>query len=486
MGRLTAELVESFSGVYLSPRYDQPQPTPDLHRECWEAYCSDDPQCMRAAPRNHAKSTGLTHDYGTSVAVFREECYIILIGSTEEMAIEHLGDMANEFRENEPLRRDFKIKGLLTDSKTDIIVECTDGYQFRILARGAEQKIRGRKWRGRRPGLIICDDLEDDEQVENKDRRAKFRRWFFRAVKQALRDGGKIRIHGTILHEDSLLMRLSKDPTWNSKVYKAHKSFTDFSEILWPEKFPISRLKSIRETFIKAGDPTGYAQEYLNDPRDNEDAFIRREDILPMRDEHRDQYMEFGCGVDFAISKADTANKTSFTVGGKDLGNVINIIDQRADRMDALEIIDEFFSVGKRYDCTFFAEGGQIWKAIEPMLRKEMARRDCFLNIVVINPTKDKKVRGRAFQKRSRGGGLRADQDASWFADWLDIILRFTGDADAIEDDEFDSTAILCLGMEGSMPDLEDDDAITEEELDEIRASNEARSGGGRSLVTGY
>ncbi len=483
---LTSDLIESFSGIYLSPRYDQPQPTPEFHRECWAAYASEHPQCMRAAPRNHAKSTGLTHDYGMAVACFRVECYIIIIGSTEEMAIEHLGDMANEFRENEALRRDFKIKGFITEAKTDIIVECTDGYQFRILARGAEQKIRGRKWRGRRPGLILFDDLEDDEQVENKDRRAKFRRWFFRAVKQALRDGGKIRGHGTILHEDALLMRLSKDSTWNSRIYKAHKSYTDFSEILWPEKFSEVRLRAIRESFIKAGDPTGYAQEYLNDPRDNEEAFIRREDILPMSPDHRDQYMEFACGVDFAISKADTANKTSFTIGGKDLGNVLNIVDQRSGRLDALEIIEEFFSIGRRYETIFFVEGGQIWKAIEPMLRKEMLRRDFFLNIVVINPTKDKKTRGRAFQKRTRAGGFRADKETSWYPDYESIILKFTGDADAIEDDEFDSTAILCLGLESSTPDLEDEDAITEEELSEMRESLEARRSSGRSLVTGY
>jgi hypothetical protein len=441
---------------------------------------------MRAAPRNHAKSTGLTHDYGMAVACFRAESYIIIIGSTEEMAIEHLGDMANEFRENEPLKRDFKIKEFLTDAKTDIIVECTDGYQFRILARGAEQKIRGRKWRGRRPGLIIFDDLEDDEQVENKDRRAKFRRWFFRAVKQSLRDGGKIRGHGTILHEDSLLMRLSRDSTWNAKVYKAHKSFTDFSERLWPEKFSESRLRAIREAFIQAGDPTGYAQEYLNDPRDNEEAFIRREDILAMSDLHRSSYMEFGCGVDLAISKADSANKSSFTVGGQDLANFLNIVDQRSARLDSLEIIQEFFSIGRRYDCTFYVEGGVIWKAIEPMLRREMLRKDLYLNIVVINPVKDKKVRGRAFQKRARSGAFRADKDASWYPDYESIILKFTGDADAVEDDEFDSTAILCAGLEQAKPDLEDDDAISEEELEEIAESNAARQSTGRSLVTGY
>src|SRR5271170_1924867 len=260
--QLTAELVESLSGVYLSPRYDTPQPTPEFHRECWTMYCSPWEACAVAAPRNHAKSTALTHDYVLANVLFRAQLYVIIVGASEEMAIEHLNDIANELRENEDIIRDFKIKRFLVDQKTDIIVECIDGHQFRVIARGAEQKIRGRKWNGCRPGLIVGDDLEDDEQVENRDRRKKFRRWFFRACKQALRDGGLIRVHGTVLEEDALLSHLLKNKAWDSRLYKAHKSFSEFVEILWPEKFPEARLRAKQKEMVDEGDAAGYSQEY--------------------------------------------------------------------------------------------------------------------------------------------------------------------------------------------------------------------------------
>ena len=96
--QLTAEIIESFSGVYLSPRYDSAQPTPDFHREVWERYSSLHPACASAAPRNHAKSTAFTHDFILANACFRVESYIILVGSSEEMAIEHLSDIAHELR----------------------------------------------------------------------------------------------------------------------------------------------------------------------------------------------------------------------------------------------------------------------------------------------------------------------------------------------------------------------------------------------------
>ena len=484
--KLTAELIESFSGIYLSPKYDTPQPTPDFHRECWTRYCSDSLAAATAAPRNHAKSTGLTHDYGLAAALFDDCNYIIIVGSSEEMAIEHLNDIGNELRDNEELIRDFKIKGFLTDQRTDIIVERTDGTQFRFLARGAEQKIRGRKWNGTRPGLIICDDLEDDEQVENRDRRKKFRKWFFRACKQSLRDGGKIRVHGTILHEDSLLNHLMKNKEWSSKLYKAHRAFSDFSGILWPEKFPESRLRSIRQEFINEGDPAGYSQEYLNDPRDNDESYLREADFLPMKEEHFEQYLKFSAGVDFAISKADTANRTSFTVGGQDTGNFLNVIDERVGRWDAQEIIEEFFHIESRWRLDmFFVEGGQIWKAIEPTLKREMLKRGIFLNLTVLNPISDKKTRGRAFQKRMRAGAVRFNKEASWYAEYYEELMRFTGDSDALLDDQFDSTATLCLGLDQS-PEVEEDDTITDSELEAIRESNFYRRESGRSQVTGY
>ncbi len=487
MTDLTVDLIEALSGVYLSPKYDFPQPTPDFHRECWGRYCSPHPACATAAPRNHAKSTALTHDYILANALFRVEPYIILVGSSEDMAIEHLGDITNELAENEDIRRDFKIKEFVTCQKTDIIVSCVDGYLFRIIARGAEQKIRGRKWNGRRPGLIVFDDIEDDEQVESRDRRRKFRRWFFRACKQALRDGGKIRGHGTILHEDSLLSRLMKNKEWSSRLYKAHAAFDDFTQILWPEKFPEERLRTIRQEFINEGDSAGYSQEYLNDPFDNDEAFLREGDFIPMEEADYMKPKQNGVGVDFAISKSDQANQTAFVVGGKDTENLLHFIDCRVGRWDILEIVNEFFMIQLRYKpYVFFVEDGVIWKAVWPILKSEMIERDIFINVEPILPIKDKKVRGRSLQKRMRVAGCRFDVKAPWYPEFQDELLRFTGNNEAMRDDRYDAAALLAKGFE-SYGKTEDDDLISDEEAEFYQLSEALRGGsGGRSAVTGY
>ena len=443
------------------------------------------PSCATAAPRNHAKSTALTHDYILATILFRVESYVILVGSSEDMAIEHLGDIANELRENEELIRDFKIRNFVTDQKTDIIIKCEDGYEFRLIARGAEQKIRGRKWQGKRPGLIVFDDIEDDEQVENRDRRRKFRRWFFRACKQALRDGGKMRGHGTILHEDSLLSHLMRNKEWNSIIYKAHTGFDDFTNILWPEKFPEKRLRSIRQEFINEGDSSGYSQEYLNDPFDFEDAYLRKDDFLPMRDDDYDTTKVVCAAADFAISKADLANRTSFTIGGKDVNNILHFIDQRLGRWDSLEIVEEMFTVQRRHNPdVFYVEDGVIWKSLYPIIAREMQKRDIWISFKPILPTKDKAVRGRSLQKRMRGGGCRFDKSAEWYPGFEAELLKFTGSSEATLDDQFDSAALLSKGFE-DFHELEDDDFKSDEE-EEFDFMAQTYKQTGRSAVTGY
>lgn len=481
---LTADLVEAFAGSYLSPLYDNPQPTPQFHRECWRMYCAGHELAAIAAPRAHAKSTALTHDYALATALFRAQDYIVIVSATEELAIGHLSDIAKELRENDELAADFGIKALSVDAKTDVVVDFVDGHQCRFIAKGSGQKMRGLKWNGKRPGLIICDDLEEDEQVENIDRRVRFRRWFYRALLPCRRSGGLVRMHGTILHEDALLSRLMKSDTWTTKLFKAHAGFDDFTDILWPEQFPVERLLKIRQSFVDDGDASGYSQEYLNDPFDNSEAYLRRDDFLRMDEEDRDAQKLLVVGCDFAVSKKDRANRTSFTVAGKCSRNLIHYVDQYVGRWDTLEWVNVMFDIQERHrPATFFVEDGVIWKSIAPTVYKEMQVRDIWMNIHAILPVKDKAARGRPFQKRMRAGGCRFEKEAIWYPAFEAELLRFTGNSDAIADDQFDSAALVVKGFE-VMSEIEDDDFIDDEELEFLRS--DPRAVMGRSKVTGY
>jgi hypothetical protein len=486
--KLSAALIESFAGMFLSARYDDARPTPPFHREAWELYASDNKQVGCVAPRDHAKSTGLTFDYILAEVCFRTSDYVILIGSTEDKAAEQLSNISEELEVNEDLRREFGIKGFESQQKTEIIVVHDDGHRFRILARGAEQKIRGAMWKGKRPNLIVCDDMEDDEQVENKDRRVKFRKWFFRAAKQALSKKGKIRVHGTILHEDSLLSRLMKNKMWKFLFYKAHESYNDFSNLLWPDRWTAKELRDRQIEFEEDGDSGGYSQEFLNSPLDNNESYLKKENFLPMKEADYESDKIYVAGADFAVSKSDSANRTSFTAGGKDINNIVHITGQFTKRCDTAEWLEELFIFHARWQPqVFVVEDGQIWKSVFPFIAREMQLREIWINFHPITPVKDKAVRGRSLQRRHKCGGMRFDKDADWYPGYEAELLTFTGVTDAKADDQFDSSALVSVGFD-LLPTIDTDDFKTDEEEQMERESRTSRSQvrGGRSAMTGY
>lgn len=462
--KLDAELIESFALGFLFDGYENPVATPNFHREGWKLYCSETEQAMIIAPRGHAKSSAFTHCYVLCNILFKCERHIVLYSATERMAKEHLNDIAKELRSNENIRTAFQVQGFSVDTKTEIVVRFSDGWETRVVAKGVGQRIRGVKWQGHRIGLLVCDDLETDEQVSSKDKRDQFVKWFYGTLRPALKVGGKIRIHGTILHVDSLLSRLRNAKSWKHLFYSAHTSFDDFSTILWPDAFNEERLRSIRQNFIDTGYPSGYSQEYLCNPLDSENAYLHEADFIPMEEKDYDSLKIIGVGVDFAISKAQYADKTAIIIGGKDSNNLLHVLDVRCGRWDTFEIIDQLLAVQQRWNPSIvWVEGGVLWRAISSVIYREMQRKGIFLNLQVRNPVVDKASRGRSLQRRMRAKAVRYDVSAYWYPSLKEELLHFTGQGESISDDQFDALALLSLGFD-SFADLEIDDFSESEE----------------------
>lgn len=74
------------------------------------------------------------------------------------------------------------------------------------------------------------------------------------------RRGCKVRMVGTILHHDATLARFCRDNAWKRAIFRAHKSFDNFSDILWPEQWPEERLRAVRQRFINQNDSDGYSK----------------------------------------------------------------------------------------------------------------------------------------------------------------------------------------------------------------------------------
>lgn len=501
--KLTPDMIHGFAGACLAKRYDGTTPTPQCHLEWWDLCCSDNPLVAIAAPRAHGKSTAITHAYLLAALLFRDRKFALIVSDTESQAVNFLSDLKDELINNEDLIELFGIKGLVKDSQTDIIVEFEDGEQFRVLVRGAEQRVRGLKWNQMRPDLIVCDDLEGDEQVQSKDRREKFRRWFYAALLPCRSQHGIVRVVGTILHMDSLLNRLMppeydgdytirdelktystrKRVEWRSVRYKAHSD--DYSKVLWADRYTADFFRSKKEDYTKQGIPEVYAQEFLNNPIDETTAYYKRSDFIEIPKHaldairHKEKKLTYYAAVDFAISTRERSDYTVIAIAGIDSDGVMNIVDIRRGRWDALEIVDEMFSVQKRYEPYYFVtEKGAIEKAIGAILRREQIQRNSYMSLYPMTPTKDKQARARSFQARLKAGGVKFDKTAHWYADLEEEMVRFPR---ARHDDQVDALSWLGLIVDQ----VQEADTPEEEDEYEYRMSL-SKQHEGRSAITGY
>ncbi len=481
---LDAQMIEGFVEHFLLERFHEKQPIADCHRDWWTLCCDLDPHIAFAAPRGHAKSTAVNHAYGLGAALFRAHPFQLKVSKTYALACEKIEQAKQEILTNEKIRVIFEIDDVIRDRENDFIVAMKDGYKFRMMALGMNQATRGLSWGTMRPTLILGDDMEDDEEVMSKDRRAKSMRWIMNTLLPMGGDATQIRIFGTILHNDSALVRLCK--LWKSKIWEACDDKVSEASILWPAKFSRERLLQIKGDYVKEQNLIGFNMEYRNIATDTTSGFFKPEDFRPIQPEDEKKKMIYYVGMDFAITEEQRSDSTVMVVAGLDSEGFLYIVDVvRGQWADGNEIIDEMFVLERAYRPEeWFVEEGVIRKALgaalELRMRAEDDGRGLYLNLTLMSHGgRSKRSRASNIQARIRGKGVKFHREASWFPYFEDELLQFDRGK---HDDQVDAIAYLGIGLSRMVTPLTE-----KEEEDKIwqRESREHLSMG-RSSTTGY
>ncbi len=184
-----------------------------------------------AAPRGHAKSTNFTFKDDLHAVLYGYKHYILILSDSSEQAEGFLEDIKTEIEDNANIVMDFgELKG---DKvwRTGVILTKND---IKVEAIGSGKKVRGRRHRNWRPDLIVLDDIENDENVNTPEQRRKLKSWFDKVVSKAGDTYTDIMYIGTILHYDSLLSKVLKNPEYEVKKYQAVISFAE-NQKLWDE-----------------------------------------------------------------------------------------------------------------------------------------------------------------------------------------------------------------------------------------------------------
>lgn len=408
--------------------------------------------CRRAteAPRGHAKSTTFTFKDSIHAAVYAYKHYEIILSDSSEQAEGFLTDIKTEFEENAAIREDFgDLQGKVWKA---MVILLSNGTKIEAL--GAGKKIRGRRHKQWRPDLILCDDLENDENVNTPEQRKKLRNWFYKAVSKAGDTYTDIVYIGTLLHFDALLANVAKNPSYKTVKYQGVISFatntelwdaweviyTDLSNdarqedakeffeqnreamlegtaVLWEAKLNYYDLMVIR---VSEGEAS-FNSEIQNDPIDPENATFQEEwfdfwdDDGKMQPDFSDPRFIFLGSNDPSLGKNKKSDTSSIFAVAKDLqtGYIYIIIADIAKRKPD-QIIDDAIETSRRlqreYKRPFYqfgVETVQFQYYFAEIMRQKSAAEGEFLPIVEINSVQNKDARIQSLQPFVKNGYVK-------------------------------------------------------------------------------
>lgn len=395
--------------------------------------------CRRsiAAPRGHAKSTNLTFKGSLHASLYEYKHYIIILSDSSEQAESFLDSIKTEMEENEHIIEDFgKLDGKVW--RSNVLLTKTN---IKIEAIGSGKKIRGRKHKNWRPDLIVLDDIENDENVRTIEQRNKLSNWFYKAVSKAGDDYTDIVYIGTMLHYDSLLANVMKNPMYKAIKYQAVLSFShselwdrweqiytdlendnhekdalDFfnsnkvemlenTNVLWEDKLSYYDLMCIK---VSEGDAS-FNSELQNEPISPDDCLFNEEwfdyyNEFEMNFNSKD-YAFYG-SVDPSLGKNKKSDYSAIITLAKNKSTgYMYVLDADVMRRHPDRIINDILEKEKWLRKTYgkgFSKFGcetvQFQWFLKEEIAKASAKANLYLPIYEINSTGDKVLRIQSLQ----------------------------------------------------------------------------------------
>lgn len=327
-------------------------------------------------PRGFSKTTLC------NAVVLRNVCYalerfMVFIAETGPHAASQLGNVKEQLEINELLKQ---VYGVLAPSRNDSHVwRETEAHTLNdvwIVSRGRGGQVRGLNRGGRRPGLVIVDDVEDEESVLTDEQRKKTVKWFMRAVRPVLpRDNPNafIQVLGTLLHSECMLATLSRDPTVITTTFG---SIDPDGDMLWASHMSRRQYNALRESYKAVGELAGFIREFDSRISDEDSRIFDTSRILYVAKGIR-QFVSRAIALDPAISEELTADFSAYAVVGMEDSGLLHLLDFYLKKgMRPREQVDKFFEMAVFWECTAHGvEATSYQKALVHLIKEEMFRK---------------------------------------------------------------------------------------------------------------
>lgn len=294
---------------------------------------------------------------------------------------------------------------------------------------------------GRGADLLVLDDtLKNREEAESRTVKDSLWAWWQSTAYTRLSPEGKVLIVATRWAQDDLIGRLlSSGEKWEVIHFPAIATRDEGQrrkgEALWPQKWPLERLEEIKRT-LSAYE---FSALYQGEPLSSEHQEFKESMFKRVPEPSKGEYSNCYLSVDTAVSKADTADYTGYSLLFVTNDNRWIIKSWRA-RHSPLELLDTIFGLYQTYRPERIGIEKTVYlQAIKPFLDAEMRRRNIFLPIIELQHG------GTAKETRIRGLLPRYESGSIWHVDgWhKELEDELLGFPRGLHDDVVDSAAYL-------------------------------------------
>ena len=173
--------------------------------------------------------------------------YIVFISAAKGPSQKLLSGVCLELEQNDDIRNElgefYKDPDIRRRKREWTREAAVTENGVRIECHSRKSKFRGAWYRGRRPDLIIGDDLEDDETTESENRRTSDFIWYTKIILPSIAQrNGNVLTLGNLDNPDGLcekILKHSEGKNWMTKVFKVFEThpITGAKIYTWPEHF---------------------------------------------------------------------------------------------------------------------------------------------------------------------------------------------------------------------------------------------------------
>jgi predicted phage terminase large subunit-like protein len=361
--------------------------------------------------------------------------------------------------------------------------------------------------------LAIDDPIKNAEDADSGDLREKIWEWYLSTAYTRLAPGGGVLVIQTWWHDDDLAGRLQQmmragadDENIDQFDVVKYPAIADYDEYLdevtgkieredpaepktdrpeWfrslrkkgealhPSRYDLQKLNKIRALNRKDDKSDGrwWSALYQQNPVPDDGAYFMKTQFKRAPTPSVKKCNVF-IAWDFAISEKKQNDYTVGSVGLQDDDDMLHVAEVvRFKSGDSLFIVESILNLCSRWASPTLSlgfEDGQIWRAIESLLKKRMRERKMYPPIVVLKPITDKMARARVLQGRMQQGMVSYSDTGEWYEETRNELLRFPA---GVHDDQVDSLSWMAQMVVGREAPRKQQARKVESWRDKLRAS---------------